>query len=52
MQGILMRSHCRWQINTFWFALLWTILGALTLIIWIGGVIILIANAIWVIIEL
>lgn len=32
-------SHCRWQKNTFWFGLLWSILGALTFFLlgWLVG---------------
>jgi uncharacterized membrane protein len=29
-------SHYRWQIRTFWFALLWAIVGAVSLIVLIG----------------
>lgn len=43
-----LESHFRWQIKTFWFALLWTIVGTLTFIFFIG-MIILALNAIWVI---
>ncbi|PIW51248.1 MAG: hypothetical protein COW18_02275 [Zetaproteobacteria bacterium CG12_big_fil_rev_8_21_14_0_65_54_13] len=39
-------SHARWQIRTFWFALLWTCLGTLTLLLGIGYFI-LIGTAIW-----
>jgi len=41
-------SHFRWQIRTFWFALLWTVLGFFTLLLGIGYLI-LIAVAAWVI---
>lgn len=41
-------SHFRWQMRTFWFGLLWGIVGVITLAIFIGGFI-LVANAIWVI---
>ncbi len=41
-------SHMRWQIRTFWFALLWSFLGMLTLMMGIGYFIF-VANAIWVI---
>ena len=39
-------SHFRWQIRTFWFGLLWGVLGGLTFIIVIGWFI-LIAAGIW-----
>jgi uncharacterized membrane protein len=38
-RGTWLESHFRWQIRTFWFGLLWFVLGALTLIIAIGWVI-------------
>ncbi|MDX8406649.1 MAG: hypothetical protein R8K50_10945 [Mariprofundus sp.] len=39
-------SHFRWQIRTFWFAFLWTILGLLTIMVAVGYLI-LVATAIW-----
>ena len=41
-------SHFRWQIRTFWFALLWCFIGFVTLMLGIGGLI-LVATAVWVI---
>jgi len=41
-------SHFRWQIRTFWFALLWAALGFITLLLGIGYLI-LVAVAAWVI---
>ena len=41
-------SHFRWQIRTFWFGLLWSVIGAITFIIGVG-LIILIINIIWII---
>ena len=41
-------SHFRWQIRTFWFATLWIILGAITLIMGVGYFI-LMGTAVWVI---
>jgi uncharacterized membrane protein len=38
-QGTWLESHFRWQIRTFWFGLLWASLGAITLIIVIGWII-------------
>lgn len=46
--GTLFESHFRWQIRTFWFALLWSVVGILTFLLEIGWFV-LIANAIWVI---
>jgi uncharacterized membrane protein len=48
MAGSFLESHFRWQIRTFWFGLLWGILGVITFIIVIGWFI-LIANGIWII---
>lgn len=48
MRGTLFESHFLWQIRTFWFGLLWTIIGLATALLLIGWFI-LIANSIWVI---
>lgn len=39
VRGTLAESHFRWQMNTFWFALLWTIVGFCTMWLLIGFVI-------------
>ena len=39
VRGTWLESHFRWQIRTFWFGLLWTVIGALTMIIGVGFVI-------------
>jgi uncharacterized membrane protein len=36
VQGTWLSSHFRWQIRTFWFGLLWGIIGVLTLILGVG----------------
>lgn len=46
VHGTFLESHFRWQIRTFWFALLWAVIGAITWIIIIGWFI-LGANFIW-----
>ena len=46
--GTFLESHFRWQIRTFWFGLLWTVVGAITWIIIVGWFV-LSANAIWII---
>lgn len=51
MQGTFLQSHFRWQIRTFWFALLWGILGGITTVILIGWAV-LFANSVWVIYRL
>ncbi len=48
VKGTWLESHFRWQIRTFWFALLWSIIGFITTIILIGYVI-LFVNAVWLI---
>lgn len=46
--GTFLESHFRWQIRTFWFGLLWSVLGAITLIVLIGWAI-LAVNGVWII---
>jgi uncharacterized membrane protein len=46
--GTWLESHFRWQIRTFWFSLLWSIVGFATFYI-IVGYFVLLANAIWLI---
>ena len=46
--GTFLVSHFRWQIRTFWFGLLWCVLGAVLLLIVIGYIV-LVADAIWII---
>lgn len=48
VRGTWLESHFDWQINTFWFCLLWTIVGVLTLFLGIG-LLILPVTYIWVI---
>jgi uncharacterized membrane protein len=48
VQGTWIESHFRWQIRTFWFGLLWGIIGAIASFVFVG-IFILIANAIWII---
>jgi len=44
--GTLYESHFRWQIRTFWFGILWAVIGAVTIVFFIGFLI-LIATGIW-----
>jgi uncharacterized membrane protein len=46
--GTWLASHFRWQIRTFWFGLLWGVLGAILVVVVIG-VVVLIADCIWII---
>jgi len=39
VQGTWLESHFRWQISTFWWGLLWCVVGAITWIILIGWVV-------------
>lgn len=48
MQGTLFESHFRWQIRTFWFGLLWGVLGV-ALLFFVVGIAVLLANAVWII---
>jgi uncharacterized membrane protein len=47
-RGTWVESHFRWQIRTFWFGLLWGVIGAITAMVFVGFVI-LAANYIWLI---
>lgn len=42
----LQKSHFRWQIRTFWFSFLWTVVGGILSFVFIGYFIIL-ANIVW-----
>lgn len=44
--GTWLESHFRWQIRTFWFALLWSVIGVITFVLVIGWFI-LMANLVW-----
>lgn len=48
VRGNWLESHFRWQIRTFWFSLLWGIIGTITTVILVGYVI-LVLNAVWII---
>jgi uncharacterized membrane protein len=47
-KGTWLESHFRWQIRTFWFGLLWGVLGAILLLVLVGYLVLL-ADAIWII---
>lgn len=40
VKGTWLESHFQWQIRTFWYSMLWYLLGALTFFIFIGYVLI------------
>ena len=46
VRGTLYESHFRWQIRTFWWSVVWFVLGALTWIILVGWVVLGVAG-IW-----
>ncbi|WP_124949167.1 DUF4870 family protein [Sulfuriferula thiophila] len=46
--GTFLESHFRWQIRTFWFGLLWGIIGGITTLILVGWLI-LFVNTLWII---
>jgi uncharacterized membrane protein len=46
--GTFLESHFRWQIRTFWFGLLWTVVGVFLMTILIGWAV-LVANTVWMI---
>ena len=48
IRGTWLESHFRWQIRTFWFGLLWAVIGAITSLIVVGFVI-LAVNYVWLI---
>ena len=46
--GTWLESHFRWQIRTFWFGLLWGVIGGLLAVVLVGFAI-LFANTVWII---
>jgi uncharacterized membrane protein len=51
VQGTIYQSHFTWQIRTFWWALGWFVLGALTAMVFVGFLIMAVA-AVWTIYRL
>jgi uncharacterized membrane protein len=54
-RGTFLESHFRWQIRTFWFALLWLAIGAVLLVTVVGipfAIAIFFAAGLWVIYRL
>jgi uncharacterized membrane protein len=45
--GTLYESHFRWQMRTFWFGLLWIVVGWILLFAFFLGVLVWIASGIW-----
>jgi uncharacterized membrane protein len=48
VRGTWLESHFRWQMRTFWFGLLWSVIGGITLFVFIGAII-LFVNVVWII---
>ena len=47
-RGTWVESHFRWQIRTFWFGLLWGVIGAISMFVVVGFAV-LAANYVWLI---
>ena len=47
-KGTWLESHFTWQIRTFWWGLLWGVIGAVLLLVLVGYLV-LVANAVWII---
>jgi len=47
-RGSWLESHYTWQIRTFWWGLLWGVIGGVLLLVLIGYLV-LVANAVWII---
>jgi uncharacterized membrane protein len=48
VRGTWLESHFTWQIRTFWWGLLWAVIGAILFIVIVGWFV-LVADAIWII---
>lgn len=48
VEGTWLESHFRWQIRTFWFSVLWSVIGFILVFVLIGYLV-LAADALWVI---
>ena len=46
--GTFLESHFRWQMRTFWFGLLWSVVGGLLMVVVVGWAVIA-ANFVWLI---
>jgi uncharacterized membrane protein len=46
--GTWLESHFRWQIRTFWFGLLWGVIGGILTLVLIGFLV-LAADAVWIV---
>lgn len=48
LRGTWLESHINWQIRTFWWALLWMVIGTILFVVVVGAVI-MFAATVWVI---
>ncbi len=48
LRGTWLESHVNWQIRTFWWALLWMVIGTILFVVVVGAII-MFAAAVWVI---
>lgn len=48
VKGTIAESHFTWQIRTFWYSVLWSVIGIITAFVAVGYIILL-TNFIWVI---
>jgi uncharacterized membrane protein len=48
VRGTFLESHFRWQIRTFWYGLLWGVLGGILMLVLVGWAVLL-ADAVWII---
>ena len=47
VRGCWLESHFKWQLNTFWYGLIWTGIGIVSSI-FVVGYLILLLNAVWI----
>ncbi len=47
-EGTWLASHFRWQVRTFWWGLLWGVIGGILTLVLVGFVV-LFADAVWII---
>ena len=47
-KGTWLESHYRWQIRTFWWGLLWAVIGSITVLVLVGWLV-LAVTAIWIV---
>ncbi len=49
VRGTWVESHFTWQVRTFWLALMWTVIGTVTVPLMGFGFLLLLVTAVWVI---